>query len=146
MKTLRISDDVHQKLTGLLGELTAQTMKMQTYTDAIENLLGQSVILPPELLAQVEGFIDENKHLGYTTKEEFFRDAARWRLKSLSEEYEHVEVRKDVYEKLENAIKEMDLPFVDVSDFIDEQIKDALEKYSEWKEQTEENEKTSLHN
>ena len=146
MKTLRISDDVHQKLTGLLGELTAQTMKMQTYTDAIENLLGQSVILPPELLAQVEGFIDENKHLGYTTKEEFFRDAARWRLKSLSEEYEHVEVRKDVYEKLENAIKEMDLPFVDVSDFIDEQIKDALEKYSEWKEQTDENEKTSLHN
>ena len=64
MKTLRISDDAHQKLTGLLGELTAQTMKMQTYTDAIETLLGQSVILPPELLAQVEEFINEKKHLG----------------------------------------------------------------------------------
>jgi len=50
MKTLRISDDAHQKLTGLLGEITAQTMKMQTYTDAIENLLSQSVTLPPELL------------------------------------------------------------------------------------------------
>jgi len=123
MKTLRISDDVHQKLTGLLGELTAQTMKMQTYT------------------AQVEEFINEKKHLGYMTREEFFRDAARWRLKSLSDEYEYVEVRKDVYEKLEYAIKEMDLPFVGASDFIDEQIKSALEKYGEWKEQREEQEK-----
>jgi hypothetical protein len=51
-------------------------------------------------------------------------------------------VRKDVYDKLEYAIKEMDLPFLGVSDFIDEQIKSALEKYGEWKEQTEENEKT----
>jgi len=80
MKTLRISDDVHQKLTALLGELTAQTMKMQTYTDAVESLLSQSVILPPELLAQAESFIEENKHLGYTTREEFVRDAVRWRL------------------------------------------------------------------
>ncbi len=143
MKTLRISDDAHQKLTGLLGELTAQTMKMQTYTDAIESLLGQSVILPPELLAQVEDFINEKKHLGYVTREEFFRDAARWRLKSLGDEYEYVEVRKDAYEKLEHAIKEMDLPFLGVSDFIDEQIKSALEKYGEWKEQTEVDEKTS---
>jgi hypothetical protein len=54
MKTLRISDDAHQKLTALLGELTAQTMKMQTYTDAIESLLSQSVILPPELLVRLK--------------------------------------------------------------------------------------------
>jgi len=141
MKTLRISDDAHQKLTALLGELTAQTMKMQTYTNAIENLLGQSVILPSELLAQVEKFIEEKKHLGYTTKEEFFRDAARWRLKFLGDEYKYVEVQKDAYEKLEYAMKEMELPFLGVSDFIDEQIKSALEKYGEWKEQTEENEK-----
>jgi len=52
-------------------------------------------------------------------------------------------VQKDAYEKLEYAIKEMDLPFLGVSDFIDEQIKSALEKYTEWKEQTEENEKRS---
>ena len=90
---------------------------------------------------QVEDFINEKKHLGYTTKEEFFRDAARWRFKSLSDEYEYVEVPKDVYEKLEHAMKEMELPFLGVSDFIDEQIKSALEKYGEWKEKTEENEK-----
>ena len=95
-----------------------------------------------ERLAQVENFINEKKHLSYTTKEEFFREAARWRLKSLGEEYEHVEVRKDVYEKLEYAIKGVDLPFPGVSDFINEQMKSALEKYGEWKEQTEENEKT----
>jgi len=141
MKTLRISEDAHQKLTALLGELTAQTMKMQTYTDAIESLLGQSVILPPELLAQVEKFVEENKHLGYTTKEEFFRDAARWRLRFLNDEYEYVEVRKDEYEKLESAIKEMNLPFIGVSEFIDQQIKNALEKYAEWEEQKEEHEK-----
>jgi len=143
MKTLRISDDVHQKLTSLLGELMAQTSKMQTYQDAIKAMLTQSVILPPELLAQVENFINEKKHLGYTTKEEFFRDAARWRLRFLGDEYKYVEVRKDMYEKLEHAMKEMELPFLGVSDFIDQQIKSALEKYSEWQEQRIEHEKRS---
>ena len=116
---------------------------MQTYTNAIESLLGQSVMLPPELLTEVEKFIEEKRHLEYTTKEEFLRDTARWRLKSLSDEYEYVKVRKDVYEKLGHAMKEMDLPFVGVSDFIDQQIKNAQEKYAEWKEQAEENEKRS---
>jgi hypothetical protein len=66
MKTLRISDDVHQKLTALLGELTAQTSRLQTYQDAIEAMLNQSVILPPELLREVDAFIEKNKHKGYT--------------------------------------------------------------------------------
>ncbi|MEM2614968.1 MAG: hypothetical protein QXO15_12215 [Nitrososphaerota archaeon] len=38
-----ISADVHQKLTALLGELTAQTSRLQTYQDAIEAMLNQSV-------------------------------------------------------------------------------------------------------
>jgi hypothetical protein len=46
VKTLRVSDDAHQKLTVLLGEITAQTVTMQTYTDAIETLLSTSVMLP----------------------------------------------------------------------------------------------------
>jgi Arc/MetJ-type ribon-helix-helix transcriptional regulator len=143
MKTLRISDDAHQKLTALIGELTAQTMKMQTYTDAIENLLSQSVILPPELLAQVENFIEENRHLGYTTREEFIRDAVRWRLRFLKGEYEYVEISKEEYEKLQQAIKDMELPFLSVSDFIDQQTKSLLEKYAEWTIQREEYEKGS---
>jgi len=132
MKTLRISDDAHQKLTALLGELTAQTMKMQTYTNAIESLLSQSVIMPPELLAQVESFTEENRHLGYTTREEFIRDAVRWRLRFLKEEYEYIEIPKEEYEKLQQAIKAMSTPFLTVGDFIEQQIKSLLEKYAEW--------------
>jgi predicted DNA-binding protein (UPF0278 family) len=101
MKTLRISDDVHQKLTTLLGELMAQTRKMQTYQDAIEAMLSQSVILPPELLREVESFIEKNKRLGYTTKEEFVRDAIRFKLDWLREEYEYFEISKEELEKLD---------------------------------------------
>lgn len=143
LKTLRISDDAHQKLTALLGELTAQSMKMQTYTDAIENLLSQSVMLPPELLTQTESFIEENRHLGYTTKEEFIRDAVRWRLRILKDEYECLEIPKEEYEKTQQAIKDMEMPFLSVNDFIDQQIKSLLEKYAEWTRQREIYEKKS---
>lgn len=140
MKTLRVSDDTHQRLTALLGELTAQTMKMQTYTDAIESLLSQSLILPSEVLAQVESFIEENRHLGYTTKEEFVRDAVRWRLRFLKG-YEYVEIPKEEYGRLQQAIKDMETPFLSVSDFVDQQIKSLLEKYAEWTVQREDYEK-----
>jgi len=143
VKTLRISDDAHQRLTALLGELTAQTMKMQTYTAAIESLLSQSVILPPELLAQVEVFIEENRHFGYTTREEFIRDAVRWRLRFLKGEYEYVEIPKEDYERLQQALKDMEMPFLSVSDFIDQQIKSMLEKYGEWTVRREEYEEGS---
>jgi metal-responsive CopG/Arc/MetJ family transcriptional regulator len=143
MKTLRISEDAHQRLTALLGELMAQSMKMQTYTDAIESLLSQSVILPPELLVQIESFIGENRHLGYTSREEFIRDAVRWRLRILKEEIEYLEIPKEEYERLQQALKDMGMPFLSVSDFIDDQIKSLLEKYAEWLRQREEYEKKS---
>jgi len=133
MKTLKISDDIHQKLTSLLGELTAQTSKMQTYQDAINALLQQSVIMPPELLIQVQNFIEENKHLGYTTKEEFIREAVRFKLKMSSEEYEYVEIPKEQYDLLDEAVKEMNVPYSTAEDFIHTQIREALEKYQEWK-------------
>jgi len=133
MKTLKISDEIHQKLTQFLGELTAQTMKMQTYQDAIQALLNQSVILPPELIADVENFIQENKHLGYTTKEEFIRDATRARLRQLAGEYETIEIPKEDYEKLERALKEMNAPYLNATDFIYEKIKEILLQYEELK-------------
>jgi hypothetical protein len=141
MKTLKISDDVHQKLTSLLGELMAQTSKMQTYQDAIEAMLNQSVILPPELLAEIEKFIAENKRLGFTTREEFIRDAARWRLKFLNENSEYVEIPRDKYERLESAVKEMNTPYRGALDFIHSQIDGVLEKYNEWLEEKEAHEK-----
>ena len=138
MKTLKISDEIHQKLTQFLGELTAQTMKMQTYQDAIQTLLNQSVILPPELIAQVENFIQENKHLGYTTKEEFIRDATRARLRQLAGEYETIEIPKEDFEELEKALKEMNAPYLNATDFIYEKIKEVLEKYEECRKDVQE--------
>ena len=134
MKTLRISDGVHQKLTSLLGELMAQTSKMQTYQDAIEAMLSQSVILPSELLAEVESFIEKNKHLGYTTREEFIRDATRHRVRFLSEEYEYVEVPKEQYILLSKAVSEMKLPAASAKGFIEGVIEDVLERYRLWLE------------
>ncbi len=141
MKTLRVSDDAHQKLTAMLGEITAQTMKMQTYTDAIESLLSQSVILPPELLNEIQGFIEENKQLGYTTREEFIRDAVRYRLRFLRDQYEYIEIPVEEYEKLQQAIRDMDTGFLSVDDFIDHQVRNLLEKHQAWIKQKEDYEK-----
>jgi Arc/MetJ-type ribon-helix-helix transcriptional regulator len=141
MKTLRISDEIHRKLTATVGTLMAQTGKKQTYQDAINAMLTRSVILPPELLAEIENFIETNKHLGFITREEFIRDTARWRLKFLREESEYVEIPRDKYERLEAAIKEMNTPYHSASDFVHTQIDEVLEKYDRWLEEKEEREK-----
>jgi hypothetical protein len=133
MKTLKISEDIHQKLTALLGELMSQTSKMQTYQDAINALINESVILPQELITQTQSFIEENRQLGYTTKEEFIRDAIRFRLSWLKKDFEYMEMPKEQYDMLGEALKEMNTPYRSVEDFIETQTKDALQKYEEWK-------------
>lgn len=138
MKSLRITDDAHEKLTSLLGELTAQTRQMQTYTDAIETLLKKSVTLPPELIAEVEKFINENKNLGYTTKEEFMREAVRRRLDFYDEDIEWIGISKRDCEKLEEAIEAMGTPYKNAADFLHEQIERAIEDYEKWKKEQEE--------
>jgi Arc/MetJ-type ribon-helix-helix transcriptional regulator len=119
----------------------AQTGKMKTYEDTIDAILNQSVILPQELLAEIEKFIAENKRLGFTTREEFIRDAARWRLKFLNENSEYVEIPRGKYERLESAVKEMNTRYHSALDFIHSQIDEALEKYDEWLEEKEAHEK-----
>jgi len=147
MKTLKISDDVHQKLTGMLGELTAQTQKLQTYQDAIEAMLTHSVIIPSELLAEVENFIKENKKRGFTTKEEFVRDAVRFRLDWFNEEYEYFEVSKETLEKMDAIMDAMTealgMPAsanAVISEAIDNAVESILENYRnrehEWDKQT----------
>jgi Arc/MetJ-type ribon-helix-helix transcriptional regulator len=126
MKTLRISDDVHQKLTTLLGELMAQTAKMQTYQDAIEAMLSQSVILPPELLKEVESFIQKNKRLGYTTKEEFVREAIRFKLDWHRDEYEYFQISKEELEKLDVMMDALGAP-ASAKEAIREAIDNAIE-------------------
>jgi Arc/MetJ-type ribon-helix-helix transcriptional regulator len=85
LKTLKISDEAHAKLTSVVGRLMAETGKMKTYSDAIEALLSKSVVLSPELLDEVESLVEENPQLGYATKEEFIQDAVRLRLISPTE-------------------------------------------------------------
>jgi len=133
MKTLRISDEIHRKLTATVGTLMAQTGKMQTYQDVIEALLEESVILPAELLMQIQKFMEENRHLGYATREEFIRDAIRFRLTWQSGKYEYIEIPKDQCEQLNEAIKQMNMPYRSAEDFINTQVKEALEKYETWK-------------
>jgi len=135
VKNIKISDDIHSKLTSLLGELTAQSSKMQTYQDAINALLKESVMLPPELIAQTESFIEENKQMGFTTKEEFVRDAIRRSLNLLRSGNECIEIQRDQYEELNEAVREMDMPFRTAEQFINNQIDAVLEKYKEYKKQ-----------
>ena len=94
-----------------------------------------------ELLKGTESFIEENKHLGFPTREEFMRDATRWRLKLFRENTEYVEIPKDKYERLKTAIEDVNAPYLSVSDFIDKQIDEVLEKYERWLEEKEEHEK-----
>jgi len=135
MKTLRISDDIHRKLTATVGTLMAQTGKMQTYQDAIEAMLSRSIILPTELLTEIENFIETNKHFGYTTREEFIRDSARWRLKFLKKEYEYVEIPKEKYGRLNEAVKMMNTPYYNAQDFIHKQMEHVLEQFDKWLEE-----------
>jgi len=134
MKTLRISDDIHRKLTASLGTLMAQTGKMQSYQDTIDVMLNQSVLLPPEVLTQIQNFVEENKHLGFTTKEEFIRDAIRFRLRWLKREYQFIEIPKEEYEQLEEALTEMNTPYRNAEEFIIGQVREALEKHEEWEQ------------
>ena len=94
-----------------------------------------------ELLKGIESFIEENKHLGFPTRREFIRDAARWRLKLFRENTEYVEIPKDKYEKLKTAIEEMNTPYHSASDFIDKQVDEVMEKYDAWLQEKEEHEK-----
>ena len=135
MKAIKISDDIHSKLTGLLGELTAETNKMQTYQDAINALLEQSVILPSEVIAKVENFIEENKDVGFTNKEDFVRDAIRYRLERLKNDNEFVEVSREQYDELDEALKEMGSTFRSPEQFIRSQISEVLYKYDDYKKQ-----------
>jgi hypothetical protein len=133
MKTLKISDGIHSKLTSLLGELTAETSKMQTYQDAINALLNESIMLPPEVIVQTQNFIEENKQMGFTTKEEFVRDAIRFRLERLKNDSEIVEVSREQYDELDEALREMGTTFRSPEQFIRSQISDVLNKYDEYK-------------
>jgi hypothetical protein len=71
--------------------------------------------------------------MGFTTKEEFVRDAIRFRLNWLKSGNECIEIPREQYEELNEAVKEMDLPFRTVEQFVNSQINAVLEKYEDYK-------------
>jgi len=95
MKTLRVSDHAHRVLIRWLGEMMAQTGKPQTFGDVVEALVSRAVLLSPELVKGVEDFIEANKQLGYTTREEFIREAVNETLRNLSGEYNYAQIPKE---------------------------------------------------
>lgn len=129
MKTLKVEDGDHEKLTALLGELTARTGKILTYMDVIDALLERSIDLPTKLIAEVESFLIENKQLGYTTREEFVRDSVRTSLKKLNQRKNYLEIPKKDSDELKRAIKEMKLPFINTTDFVNKKIRKVLREY-----------------
>lgn len=133
MKTLRISDEAHRKLTATLGTIMAQTGKMKTYQDAIQTLLNSSVVLPSEVLTEIDKFMKENKQLGYTTREEFIRDATRFRIRWLQKDNVCIEIPRKQFDRLSETIKNMNLPYYSAEDFIKIQAKELIEKFEKRK-------------
>jgi hypothetical protein len=71
--------------------------------------------------------------MGYTTKEEFIRDTIRFRLNWLKSGNECLEIPREQYEELNEAVKEMDMPFRTADQFVNSQIDAVLEKYEDYK-------------
>ncbi len=135
MKTLRIEDDTHQKLTSLVGELTAQSGRMQTYADAITRVLETSIILPENLVDEISQAIKEGKIVGYTTTAEFVRDSVRRRLEEVKGEefYVNIPIPREEYDILNKAIGETEAPYKSADDYIREHIHKKLEEYERFK-------------
>ena len=130
-----------EKLTVLVGQDTAEKLAKRTYSDAIKYLLDRHVVFPSEMISHIEELIN-SKQLGCSSKEEFFYDAARRTLKSYDEDIECINVHRHMYEKTKTAIDDLDLPFMSVDDFVEEQMKKLHEQHAQWKEQKEEAEKS----
>jgi len=135
MKTLRIEDETHERLTSLVGELTAQSGRMQTYADAITKVLETSIILPENLLKEISQVLKEGKIVGYTTTVEFVRDAVRRRLEEVKGEefYLSVPIPLKEYNLLNEAIEETGAPYKNADDYIREHIHRKLEEYEQYK-------------
>ena len=142
LKTVRVPKSSEQ-YTVLVGQETAEKLEKQTYSDAIKYLLGHHVVFPSELISHIEELI-KNNELSYRSKEEFLYEAARQLLKYYSEDIESIKVRRHLYEKTKTAIEDLNLPFISVDDFVEEQLKKLHEQHDQWKEQKEIEENQSM--
>jgi len=65
-------------------------------------------------------------------REEYVRDAIRFLLRSLREQYEYVEISKDDFEHARQAFQDLDTPFESVDEFVCGQLHELLEKHEAW--------------
>jgi hypothetical protein len=137
MTTPQIWDYVRRNSQHLLA-LKAQIDNIQVNQENIESLLNQIVVLPKDVLIQIEDFIKMNKDLGVSTKEDFLKDAAITKLRHLSIELEYQEALTEKMEKAERAIKDQGLPFLGVIDYLEQQLDTLLRNYEEGKNNTNE--------
>lgn len=57
-----------------------------------------------------------------------------FKLTMLSHKYEYIETPKEQFDLLNEAVKKMSTPYYGAEDFINSQIREALEKCKEWKD------------
>ena len=126
MEPTKNQDSVSSKIICLLRDLGAQTLSIQ---EALNALLKQSVTLPLQLITQIEGFVAEHSELGFEAKEDFVIDDASFRLDWLNSNNEHLEIPREQYGELNEAVKVMGTPFYSAEEFLQSQIDDILEKY-----------------
>ena len=107
MKTLKISDQLHTELTSIVGQLISESGKIKTYENANEAPLHRSIVLPAEFMLEVEDFLETNKQFGYSTKEEFVREAARLLMDSLKRKHKE----DPVLNQLRNEAAQTSRPF-----------------------------------
>lgn len=132
MALSNVSDYVRGCSKALL-ELKAQVGRMQACQDALEAVVNCMVVLPEDLLGQVDVLVGEGRQLGFETREQFVIDAVRFRLTWFKEDNQCLEVPREQYDMLEEAITVMGAPFRSADDFISSQISQFLEKYEEYK-------------
>jgi len=139
MKTVRVEDEIHGRLTTLVGELTAQSGKLQTYTEALTKLLETSIMLPEDLAEEVAEAIKSRKAVGYTTVTDFVRDSVRRRLEELRDEeyYVKVPIPREEYQLLNQAMEETGAPFKNADDYIRQHIREKNEEYEQYREKRE---------
>ena len=62
-------------------------------------------------------------------------DAIRTQLRLTKEQSTFVEIPKEEYDKAQQALQDLGTEFLNVDDFINQQIRALLEKYQEWSKQ-----------
>ena len=63
-------------------------------------------------------FLSIQKLLHTTEFQEFIRDSIRFKLTMLSHECEYIEITKEQYDLLNEAVKEMSAPYYTTEDFV----------------------------